>query len=77
MFAAIRRASSFVSSGRTFLCLTPNTLSCDFVLAHRQIGRLFLTFKKGTTIQEAEEVEAAMNRHLGGLGIVHLAGGES
>jgi hypothetical protein len=36
-----------------------------------------LTFKKGTTIQEAEEVEAAMNRHLGGLGIVHLAGGES
>jgi len=56
-------------------------LNIDFLsgtdfLAHKQIGRMFLTFKKGTTSKQAEALEAAMNRHLKALCIVHLAGGE-
>jgi hypothetical protein len=57
--------------------LNIDVLSNSDFLTHKQIGRLFLTFKKGTTIRDAEELEAAMNRHLKGLCIVHYAGGES
>ena len=42
----------------------------------KQIARMYFTFRKGTTWQEAEELTAAINRHLQKLCIVHLAGGE-
>ncbi len=44
--------------------------------SRKQIGSLFLTFKKDVTWDEATELETAMNRNLRGLGIRHLAGGE-
>ena len=41
-------------------------------LAQKGIARVFLTFKKSVTVTEAEELDAAMNRCLAGLCVVHL-----
>ena len=46
-------------------------------LDRKQIARMFLTFKKDTTWDEAQQLEAMMNRHLRELCVVHLAGGET
>jgi hypothetical protein len=59
----------------------PSHMDIEFIskgdsLTRMQIDRLYLTFKDGTTISQAEELEAAMNRCLRGLCIVHSAEGE-
>jgi hypothetical protein len=52
--------------------LNIDALSGGQSLVQKGIDRVSLTFKKGTTIPEAEELEQAMTRHLKALRIVYL-----